>query len=72
MHVASKICYNYSQGQQESEAEYMANFKDSVDTIIYYRGSLGEDPILVCTELVDLGNNMEDSYDKLSSVQERN
>ena len=64
MYVATKKFYNYRQAQYETEAEYMANFKDLVDAIIYYGGSLGEDPILVRSELVKLGYDM-DSYDKL-------
>ena len=65
MYVATKKFYNYRQGQYETEAEYMANFKDLIEAIIYYGGSLGEDPILVRAELVELGNDM-DSYEKIS------
>ena len=35
MYVATKKFYNYRQGQHETEAEYMVNFKDLVDAIIY-------------------------------------
>ena len=65
MYVATKKFYNYRQGQHETEAEYMANFKDLIDAIIYYGGSLGEDPVLVRQELIVLGFDM-DSYDKIT------
>ena len=67
MYVATKKFYNYKQGQYETEAEYMANFKDLSDAIIYYGGSLGEDPVLVRQELITLGFDME-SYEKLSTA----
>jgi hypothetical protein len=64
MYMATKKFYNYRQGHSETEAEYMANFKDLLDAIIYYGGSLGEDPVLVRAELINLGHDM-DSYDSL-------
>ena len=54
MYVATKKFYNYRQGQHETEAEYMANFKDLIDAIIYSGGSLGKDPVLVRQELIIL------------------
>ena len=65
MYAATKKFYNYRQNHNETEAEYMANFKDLIDAIIYYGGSLGEDPVLVRQELIALGFDM-DSYDKLT------
>jgi hypothetical protein len=67
MYTATKKFFNYRQGPKETEAEYMANFKDLLDAIIYYGGSLGEDPVLVRAELVKLGYDM-DSYDTMNDT----
>jgi hypothetical protein len=67
MYTATKKFFNYRQGPKETEAEYMANFKDLLDAIIYYGGSLGEDPVLIRSELVKLGYDM-DSYDNMNAT----
>jgi hypothetical protein len=65
MYAATKKFFNYRQGPKEIEAEYMANFKDLLDAIIYYGGSLGEDPVLVRAKLVKLDYDM-DSYNNMN------
>jgi hypothetical protein len=67
MYTATKMFFNYRQGPKETEAEYIANFKDLLDAIIYYGGSLGEDPILICSKLRKLSYDM-DSYDNMNDT----
>jgi hypothetical protein len=59
MHMATKKFYYYRQGPKETESENTATFKDLLDAIIYYSGSLGDASQVIFLEW--LGRNLHDA-----------
>ena len=51
--------YAYKQGADETNANYMSKFKNTIEVIKHYGGTIGEDKALVLEELTSVGRNKE-------------
>ena len=57
LHNAKCAFYAYKQGADETNANYMSKFKNTIEVIEHYGGTLGEDKALVLKELKSAGCN---------------
>jgi hypothetical protein len=50
--------YAYRQGSDETNANYMSKFKNAIEVIEHYGGSIGDDAVLVTEELKKVGRSI--------------
>ena len=63
--------YAYKQGPDETNANYMSKFKNTIEVIEHYGGTIGEDKALVLEELESAGRNNETaSTEEIETAQD--
>jgi hypothetical protein len=63
--------YAYKQGKDETNANYMSKFKNTIEVIEHYGGTIGEDNALILEELKTAGCNYETATaEKIETAQD--